>query len=81
MYNAFTHWRTICFTKAVRKLFIMGSKITLSTTLTTLSVVVLVLAALTFMDNNTARNTYACVVLLCCLFGFVIVSLRQSSDS
>ncbi|MFD0751076.1 hypothetical protein ACFQZS_13050 [Mucilaginibacter calamicampi] len=56
----------------------MRSKITLSTTLTTLSVIVLVLAALTFMDNNTDRNTYAGIVMLCCLFLFVIaLSLRS----
>lgn len=58
----------------------MRSKITLSITLTTLSVIVLVLAALTFMDNNTERNTYAGIVLLLCLFVFAVaLSLRQPS--
>ena len=57
---------------------IMRSKITLA--LTTLTVVILVLAALTFMDNNTTRNTYASIILLCCLVIFVIaLSLRQPS--
>ncbi len=59
----------------------MKSNITLSTTLTTLSIIVLVLAALTFMDNNTARNTYAGIILLCCLFVFAItISLRKPSN-
>ncbi len=58
----------------------MRSKTTLSTTFITLTVVVLVLAALTFMDNNTARNTYASLIMLCCLFVFVItLSLGQGS--
>lgn len=58
----------------------MKTNSTLSITLTTLSIVVLVLAALTFMDNNTTRNTYAGIILLGCLFVFAIaVSVRQPS--
>jgi hypothetical protein len=52
----------------------------LSTTITTLIVIVLVLAALSFMDNNTSRNIYAGIILLCCLFVFAIaLSLRRPS--
>ena len=58
----------------------MKSNSTLSTTLTTVSIVVLVLTALTFMDNNTARNAYAGIILLSCLFVFAIsLSLSQPS--
>ena len=58
----------------------MKTNSTLSITLTTLSIVVLVLTALTFMDNNTTRNTYAGIILLSCLFVFAIsVSVRQPS--
>ena len=58
----------------------MKAKISLSTTLITLVVIALVLTALTFLDNDTARNTYASLILLGSLVMFVVALLvRQPS--
>jgi len=75
----FWPWRAICISFNILIKDTMKTKFTLGTTIITLVVVILVLAALTLMDNNTTRNTYACIVMLGCLFAFAFsMSLRQS---